>query len=191
MTSDREHIVKWVANEVMPHEAGVRAWLRRARVPADEIDDLMQEAYAKLVGLQRVDQIESPDGYFFQVVRNLLTDKLRRARVVRIETATEIDALSVCSDEPSPEQATAARRELSRVQALIQALPERCRRVFELRKVLGVPQREIARRLGISESAVENEAVRGMRLIMRALQEEGAEVRGDRVRKTNDRSRNG
>ncbi|MBW8891407.1 MAG: hypothetical protein JF617_04290 [Burkholderiales bacterium] len=143
MTSNREHIVRWVAEQVMPHEAGVRAWLRRARVPADEIDDLMQEAYAKLVGLQQVDQIESPDGYFFQVVRNLLTDKLRRAKVVRIEAVTEIEALSVCSDEPSPEQATASRREL------------------------------------------------GMRLIMRALEEEGADMRGDRMRKTNDRSRKG
>ena len=191
MTPDRQRIVNWVANEIMPHEAGVRAWLRRSRVPPDEIDDLMQEAYAKLVGLERIDQIQSPDGYFFQTVRNLLTDKLRRAKVVRIESVMEIDALSVCSDEPSPEQAAAARRELSRVQALIQALPDRCRRVFELRKVQGVPQREIARQLGISESAVENEAVKGMRLIMRALQEQGADVRGDRVRKTNDRSRNG
>lgn len=191
MTSDRERIVQWVAQEIMPHEAGVRAWLRRSRVPPDEIDDLMQEAYAKLVGLRSVDQIESPDGYFFQIVRNLLTDKQRRAKVVRIEAVTEIEALSVSSDEPSPEQVAAARRELFRVQALIQALPERCRRVFELRKVLGVPQREIARRLGISESAVENEAVKGMRLIMRALEQEGAEVRGDRMRKTNDRTRKG
>ncbi len=191
MTPDRKLIVDWVANEIMPHEAGVRAWLRRSRLRPDEIDDLMQEAYAKLVGLKRVDQIESPDGYFFQTVRNLLTDKLRRAKIIRIETVMEIDALSVSSDEPSPEQTAAARRELSRVQALIQALPDRCRRVFELRKVQGVPQREIARLLGISESAVENEAVKGMRLIMRALQEQGAYIRGDRMRKTNDRSRKG
>lgn len=191
MTPDRQRIVTWVANEIMPHEAGVRAWLRRSRVPPDEIDDLVQEAYAKMVALERIDQIQSPDGYFFQTVRNLLTDKLRRAKVVRIEAVMEIDALSVCTDEPSPEQAAASRRELSRVQALIQALPDRCRRVFELRKVEGVPQREIARRLSISESAVENEAVKGMRLIMRALQEEGADLRGDRLRKTNERSRKG
>lgn len=189
MTTDRKQIVRWVASQIMPHEASVRAWLRRSRVPAEEIDDLIQEAYCKLVGLDCVDQIESPDGYFFQTVRNLLSDKLRRAKIVRIETVMEIEALAVSSDEPTPERTAAARRELARVQALILNLPERCRRVFELRKVEGVSQREIARRLGISESAVENEAVRGMRLIIRALQEQGADIRSDRVRRRDDRSR--
>lgn len=190
MTSDRKRIVRWVASEIMPHEASVRAWLRRSRVPSEEIDDLIQEAYCKLVGLECVDQIENPDGYFFQTVRNLLADKIRRAKIVRIETVMEIETLGVCSDEPTPESAAASRRELARVQALIMNLPERCRRVFELRKVEGVSQREIARRLGISESAVENEAVKGMRLIIRALQEQGADVRGDRAGLRHDRSRN-
>lgn len=189
MTTDRKQIVRWVASQIMPHEASVRTWLRRSRVPSEEIDDLIQEAYCKLVGLDCVDQIESPDGYFFQTVRNLLSDKLRRAKIVRIETVMEIEALSVSSDEPTPERTAAARRELAQVQALILNLPERCRRVFELRKVEGVSQREIARRLGISESAVENEAVRGMRLIIRALQEQGADIRSDRVRRRDDRSR--
>src|SRR5438105_1861056 len=119
----------------MPHEGAVRAWLVRSRVPRDEIDDLIQEAYCKLVGLENSDQIPRPDAYFFQTVRNLLTDKIRRAKIVRIDTVTEIDALSVYSDEPSPERAALARRELAMVQRLIEALPERCRRVIELRRV--------------------------------------------------------
>ena len=41
-----------------PHEADVRAWLRHALVPPDDIDDLIQEAYCKLAGLQAVDHID-------------------------------------------------------------------------------------------------------------------------------------
>ncbi len=186
---DRKRIVAWVATEVMPHEGAVRAWLRRSRVASDDIDDLIQEAYCKLVGLENIDQIPRPDSYFFQTVRNLLADKWRRARVIRIDVVTEIDALSVYSDDPSPERITAARREWAMVQSLIRGLPERCRRVIELRKISGLSQREIACQLGVSESVVENEAVKGVRLIMRALGEKGAGRDGGRAKAEDGRAR--
>ena len=40
-----------------------------------------------------------------------------------------------------------------------------------MRRFEGLSQREIARRLGVTESVVENEGVKGMRLIMQALRE--------------------
>lgn len=174
MTADRRRIVAWVATHVMPHEGAVRAWLRRSLVSRDDIDDLIQEAYCRIAALEEVDHITRPDGYFFQIVRNLLGDQVRRARIVRIETVTEIDSLSLYSEEPSPERITAARRELARVQELMEGLPERCRRVFELRKVHRIPQREIAAMLGVNESTVENEGAKGLRLILKALRDEGA-----------------
>lgn len=171
----RRRIVAWIAARVMPHEAGVRAWLRRSLLNQEDIDDLIQEAYARMAALDSVEHIEKPDGYFFQIVRNLLGEQIRRSRIVRIEAATEIESLSIYSDEPSPERAVAARQELARVKELIERLPERCRRIFELRKIHGVPQREIARLLGVTESTVENDGVKGLRLIMQALREQDAQ----------------
>ncbi|MDO8910241.1 MAG: sigma-70 family RNA polymerase sigma factor [Phenylobacterium sp.] len=110
----------------------------------------------------------------------LLAAQIRRSRIVRIETVAEIDVLSVYSEEPSPERITAARRELAKVQRLIENLPDRCRRIFELRKIHGVPQREIARMLGVTEATVENEGVKGMRLIMKALREDEGPAVGRR-----------
>jgi RNA polymerase sigma-70 factor (ECF subfamily) len=187
---DRQRIVIWVATKVMPHEGEVRAWLRRYRLPADEIDDLIQEAYCKLVGLADVDQIAKPGAYFFQTVRNLLNEKFRRARIVRIDAVTEIDALYVYSEDPSPERIILARREWALVQDLIGALPERCRRVIEMRRIQGASQRETASRLGISESVVENETVRGIRLIMRALRDLGGDQVDLRSKAEHDRTRN-
>src|SRR5687767_9962658 len=132
MNENRRRIVAWVGTHVMPYEPGVRAWLRRSLVAQEDIDDLIQEAYCKLASLESVDHIAKPDAYFFQTVRMLLAEQVRRSRIVRIETVTEIDALSIYSDEPSPERITAARRELAKVQQLIESLPDRCRRIFEL-----------------------------------------------------------
>lgn len=61
-------------------------------------------------------------------------------------------------------------RELQRVEQLIEGLPLKCRRVFVLRRIHGVSQREIARLLGITQAAVEKQATRGLKLIMKSLE---------------------
>jgi RNA polymerase sigma-70 factor (ECF subfamily) len=47
--------------------------------------------------------------------------------------------------------------------AAIDALPARCREIVILRKIQGLPQKEIARQLGLSESTVQVQASRGLR----------------------------
>ena len=180
-TADRARRVAWVAKEIMPHEPAVRRWLARSRVPSDQIDDFIQEAYCKLSALPSVEHIQRPDAYFFQTVRSLVTQQIRQSRIVRIETVTEIDALPVLSDDPSPERIVAARRELAEVLRLIGDLPARCRQVVKMRKIEGLSQKEISLRLGITETMVENDVVKGMRLISEALKKSAA---SDVVRRT-------
>lgn len=176
MTQSRREIVAWVGGQILPHEADVRAALRRAGNRPDEVDDIVQEAYCRLAALTSVEHILNGRAYFFQTARNIAIERIRHARVVRIDSVTEIDALNVLDSEPSPERVVASRRELSRVRDLIEGLPPRCRDIFKLRRVHGMPQREIARRLGVSENVVEMQVMRGLRLILRALSEgEGPE----------------
>ncbi len=165
----RRRIVAWVAQCVMPHEGKVRAWLARSRMSKEDIDDVIQEAYCRLSALDGFAAVDRPDAYFFSIARNLLASQMRRAKIVEIEAVAELEALSPFDDAPSPERAASARVELDRIRELVAALPERCRRIFELRKIEGLPQREIAARLGVSESVVENEGARGVRLILAAL----------------------
>ncbi len=166
----RRRIMAWVGREVLPHEADLRRWLRRI-VPEAEVEDVIQDAYCRIAGLERVDHIRNGRAYLFQAAKSIVIDRLRRARVVSIEAVTEIDALDVVHEEPSPERVAAGRRELARVRGLIDALPERCRRIFELRKVHGLPQREVARMMEVPETTVENDVVKGLRLILRAMAE--------------------
>ncbi|ESQ92686.1 RNA polymerase sigma factor [Asticcacaulis benevestitus] len=169
MESAPRHIVEWVGSQILPHERDVRAWLRRARMSHEDVEDILQEAYCKMAELATIDHITSPRGYFFTVAKNIAFMRLRRARIVRIESVDEIDRLDIASDAPSPEQITAARSELSRLKRLIDALPERCRRIFEMRRIQGVAQKEIARVMGVTETIVENETAKALRLIMRSM----------------------
>ncbi|WP_292020692.1 MULTISPECIES: RNA polymerase sigma factor [unclassified Brevundimonas] len=146
----------WLGQWVFPNEAELRAWLSRRALAGMEVDDIVQETYAVLAGLERVDHIRNPRTYMFEVAKTVVYRSLRRSRVISLDALAEaVDGLQAPSDAPSPEQAAADRQELGRVAALIAALPPKCREVFTLRKIQGLSQREVAQRLGLSESTVE------------------------------------
>ena len=175
MAEPREKFVAWVGAQILPHEGDVRRWLSRAGWRRDEIDDIVQDAYCRIAGLASIDHIQNGRAYLFQTIRSVVTDRVRQARVISISRPTEIALLNVLDHAPSAERIVASRLELRRVQAVIQALPERCRTIFMLRRVEGLSQREIARRLGVTENVVEAQAARGLRLILSALTEDDGE----------------
>lgn len=170
MRQSKREIVTWVGSNIVPHEADLRARLRQMAVPEQEISDIVQDTYLKISNLDSIAHIQNCRGYFFTAARTVLLDRIRRERIVRIDSMTEIEALTLADDQPGPERRASGRQELERVRRLIDALPDRCREIFEMRRIQGVPQREISQRLGIPEHTVEAQAKRGLKLILKALE---------------------
>lgn len=193
MSESRKEIVAWVGSNVVPHESDLRARLRRMSAAEDEIDDIIQEAYLRIARLPGVRHIQSGRAYFFTTAKSVVLERIRRDRIVRIGSLTEIDALALEDDGPTPEQAVSARQELERVRRLIAALPERCREIFDLRRIQGVPQRDVAERLGVPEHTVEAQTMRGLKLILQAIAGEGRDATSPRTTdaKRTDANRNG
>lgn len=173
MRQGRREIVTWVGSNIVPHEADLRARLRQMVVPEEEISDIVQDAYLKISNLDSVAHIRNGRAYFFTTARSVLLDRIRRERIVRIDSMTEMETLTLADEDPGPERRVGARMELERVRRLIADLPDRCREIFELRRIQGVPQREIAERLGVPEHTVEAQAVRGLKLILKAMAGQG------------------
>lgn len=190
MRQNRREIVTWVGSNIVPHEADLRARLRRMAVPEEEISDIVQDAYLKIANLVSVAHIINGRGYFFATARTMLLDRIRRERIVRIDSMTEMEALTLADEDPGPERRVSARLELERVRKLVDGLPKRCREIFELRRIQGVPQRDIATQLGIPEHTVEAQARRGLKLILKALAGDGEPDRPASKRESNgDRQR--
>lgn len=147
----------------------MRAWLRSAAQSPEDVDEVVQDCYCRFAMLDSVAHIENARAYFFSIARNLLGRKMKRAKVVSIEAMAELDAFA--DGAASPETQAGSRLDLARIKQMIGALPSTCREIVELRKLHGCSQKEIAARLGITESVVENQVHRGVRAILRAWQD--------------------
>ena len=70
---------------------------------------------------------------------------------------------------PSPEETYERNERLERAAAILESLPERCRKVFLRSRLDGLRQRDIARRYGISLRLVEKQITRAKAAIGRGL----------------------
>lgn len=121
----------------------------------DQADDVLQDGFIKLMECAAARDIANPFGYCCQVVRNLSLDHCRR-RVV------EAGCIMPTAEGELPEvegsaQADAGideRRLLERIETVLAGLPERTCKVFELYRLEGRTQREIAHMLGVSATLV-------------------------------------
>jgi RNA polymerase sigma-70 factor (ECF subfamily) len=116
--------------------------------------------------MPNVDAIADPRSYALQIARSLVLQHVRRAKIVRIGSLSEQEDLDCASDHPTPEQQAVGRDELLRVTEAIEAMPEAVKRAFWLRRVEGLPQREIANRLGLSINTVEKQISRGIKILV-------------------------
>lgn len=154
---------RWVARDILPHDPQMRHWFLKRGISHDDIDEAMQEAYCRIALLETVEQIANPGAYLFSIARNLVARRLRKRPVVSLDTMAEMDA---CGDAPGlNEEQISNRLRGAKVRAMIAALPERCRRVVELRKIENWSQKEIAAHLGMTEKAVEKQVWLGVRAI--------------------------
>ncbi|MBL9190485.1 MAG: sigma-70 family RNA polymerase sigma factor [Opitutaceae bacterium] len=156
---------RWFAHAVQPHDAALRAWLR-AKFPAlGDVDDVVQETFARVLQLRARDPLRAHavKPLLFTTARNLALDLLRRRQIVPMESFSEFDGECFADETPGIGEAVSRRQELALLAEAIQALPDRCRQVLTLRKIYGLPQKEIARQLGISEHTVEAQVGAGVR----------------------------
>lgn len=120
----------------------------------ERADGVVQDAYFKLAEVSGVLDIRQPLAYLFQTVRNLALDRHRRTVLETGLFAAEEEGGDVPAPAATPEAIAIGRQDLQRVAAALGELPERTRRAFELYRIGGWTQRDIAEELGVSATLV-------------------------------------
>lgn len=170
---------RWFATEVQPHEPLLRSYLRGKFPAHPDLDDLVQETYARLLQAREHGSVQHPKAFLFTTARNAAVDYFRRRKVVTIETIENLELLPVFEDRPGVPEAVAHDQELQLLASAIEALPPRCRHVLTLRKIYGQSHREIAIRLGISEHTVNAQIAIGVLRVRDYLRARGVGPKGE------------
>jgi len=160
---------QWFAVKILPLEGALMRYLRRVWPNSAEVPDLRQDIYVRVYESARRGFPTSPRAYLFKTARNLMADRVRRARIVHIDSNQDFEVLNVLIDEVSPERRLLARQELQCLAQAFDSLSDKCRNVVWLRRVEGLSQQETARRLGMMEGAVESQLARGVRVLALAV----------------------
>ena len=169
-----DEALDWLTLHVLPHEAELRCMLRRVCVSAAEIDDVIQETCYRILLIQDLDHVRLGRERHVDLEHEAVQLRLgERDAVVSIETMANLDDLDIADSAPSPERVVFAREELKWVFGLIGQLPERCKSVFQARRVQGMSQGETAPTLGLTDSVVEHEMMRAMRLMSDMISQHG------------------
>jgi RNA polymerase sigma-70 factor (ECF subfamily) len=117
-------------------------------------EDIVQDTMVKLCESGMHGQVQSPVAYLFRMVRNLAIDCARRR--VKECGMGELgdDCAELTAAQPCPETRMARCQALRLVMAALQELPERTRQAFELHRIDGVSQRDIASQMQVSPTLV-------------------------------------
>jgi RNA polymerase sigma-70 factor (ECF subfamily) len=173
MSSPESESHRWFAEEVLPHEAALRTWLG-GRFPAlRDADDVVQEAYSRLLRARETGPIACPRAFLFVTARNLALNHLRHQRHVRPAGEERSDPAELLDGAAAIPEAIAVAEELRMLVTAIESLPARCRRIVTLRKIYGLSQKEVAARLGISEHTVESQGTIGLQKCLAYFRRQG------------------
>lgn len=126
-------------------------------------EDLVQEAYMRLLQHPDPASIDNPRAFLFRTTSNLTVDHHRRqmleARyqpdVYTVEADLVAEIAKVPGNQPPPETLASQHQELDRLRSMLDELPELPRHAFMLNRIEGLSHQEIGKRLGISDRSSE------------------------------------
>jgi RNA polymerase sigma-70 factor (ECF subfamily) len=164
---------RWFSEEVLPHEGSLRRYLRGLLPTFPDIDDLVQEAYTRMIRAKDAGKINYAKAFLFATARNAALDFLRRRKIVSIDPIGDMTELCVLEDGLNSADALNRQQELALLAEAVRALPERCRQVLTLRMLYGLSHKEIAENLRISDHTVKAQLAKGMRRCAEYLEQRG------------------
>jgi RNA polymerase sigma-70 factor (ECF subfamily) len=137
----------------------------------DDIPDLIQEVFIRLLRRDDTTKLESVRGYVFETAHSVAIDWKRRYESHRRGVHETFDAQLHGGADAATDQLLIDREDLDCVISALMELPERTRAVFVLRRMESMKFKDIAERLGVSLSTVEQHMYRAMAHLMSRLRQ--------------------
>ncbi len=137
------------------HHAQLRGIALKIVRRTEVADEIVQDAYLKVADSNRTGHIDKPFCYCCRIVRNLAIDHFRRHALESGYRQFDIDIEGL--ERPghaTPEKILSEKKMLQAVEQVLENLPARTRRAFELCRLDEMTQRDAGRDLGCSATLV-------------------------------------
>lgn len=184
-----------ITNEFLSYRRVISSILNKIRPAAShqDIEDILQDTYINTYQASLKQEIRFPKAFMVKTAIRLANRQISVAQRVDCDLDIEqrtnenlsfYDASDFCSQT---ENDVFSRRDFSFLCEAVNELPDQCSKVFVLKKVYGLSQREIAAQLDISESTVEKHVAKGLRRVMKSYsqhQSKGSESKLSKLQPT-------
>jgi RNA polymerase sigma-70 factor (ECF subfamily) len=158
-----------VAELFRDHNAALLRFAAAKLGSEQEARDVAQEAYVRLLQLDRPETIGYLRAFLFKIASNLAMDRLRaRKRMPSTQAFADEDVVPF---ELYPERHCAGREMVGVIRSALAELPTKCREIFVLHRLEGLSRAEIAARTGLGERMVRLYMARALEHVRRRLDE--------------------
>ena len=142
------------------HHSWLRGWLRVRLQSSQNAEDLAHDTFVKLIE-SRVPDLHTPRAFLLTLARRLMISHFRHREVER----AWLEAVAHLPDDvaPSPETRAIVIETLLEIDALLNGLPPKVKSAFLMARLDGLPYTEIATRLGVTVSSVNQYMARAIR----------------------------
>jgi RNA polymerase sigma factor (sigma-70 family) len=176
-----------IAETIRREQPRLRAWLRRQLPEAQDIEDILQDAFYELVIASRlVEPVRNAGAWLFTIVRNRVTDRHRRRShragtpYLNVAGSEDTEELGTLDDllpdaEADPERACMRARLVLALEDALRELPEDQRAVFVAHEVDGLSFKAIAQASAAGINTLlwrKHAAVKALRMRLQSVHDE-------------------
>jgi RNA polymerase sigma factor (sigma-70 family) len=136
------------------HRGRLYRYLRRRLANEDDVQELAQETFLRLLRVARADLVVDPQAYLYRVARNLIYEQsCKTLPAGSLVDDAELEKLEDPQDPPETEADRSGFAEL--IERVVAELPPRSQAILILFCQRGLSQREISDQVGLSKSMVQ------------------------------------
>lgn len=137
------------------YSQALRRFLVRHHVRRDDVADVVQETYCRVLKAGELEAIRDPKAFLFRVANNVVLNAAKHRRSDVADSAVDIESIEADDEKPSLYRGLKAEQELAIVRAALEELAPKCREAFVLNRFEDLSYSEIAAELGLSVSMIE------------------------------------
>lgn len=127
-----------------------------------EASELAQEAYVRLLQLEKTNAISFLRAYLFRIAANLAVDRIHSRQRGPEQPGPADEALEQIADPLDTERNVMAQEEFELFLTCLDELPPKCREVFILHRLRKLTTQQVAEQLGISDRMVRKHITRAL-----------------------------